>query len=896
MRARHSLPLIRFTLAAASLSALALPAASTPLFQAYSIHYRTHNFGSACVTGDFDADGHLDVALPTSSGLQVGRGRGDGRLLPFQDLLGTNLGDAASADLNADGIADLAVAYGGLAVRFGAPGTGLGPEVAIEPVGSQIIESVAIADVNGDGRPDLVTGRGNDVVVHLSTGPGTFGPALASPVTAGQGVVTVACARLDGDAAPDLAIVLMDNVTFERSLGWMKGNADGTFGPVAVIAGLDPNTYRIFLEDLNGDGHRDVAIYDKWFPGDGSGGFGSATPFGGAVYVQAIADVTLDGIPDLVSYGFGNPNFGEAFYEIHRGDGGGGFHLVFAGTLLSFEQVGIGDLNEDGRPDLALVGGAIANLSVHLSNGDGTFGGERHYTVGNQPRSVALADVTGDGKTDAITANWLDASVSVLPGLGNGQFAARTDLAVVPFPTRAAIGDLDGDGRPDAVVSGNLSVAVLLGQPGGGFGAASSFPSGGVGVDVALADMDHDGKLDAAVLNQDTKAVAILKGDGVGGLALAGSYATSTFPVALAAGSLNGDVWPDVAVACGKPSSFMAVDVLLGNGAGGLQPKVTYSPGLNTARAITIADATGDGILDVVVASRGAARILAGQGNGSLTLGSSVPMSQSRSILVADGDGDGTVDLLSAGDWASCAWIARGLGGDAYAPIEGYGAGRGPSSLALSDLNGDGLPDIVVADGDTNQVSVLLGNSETPVPALPALVSAEAAGGVVRLLWQVAGGADAAARVDRSESGGSWTRVGEIAADGSGQLAFEDHDVRAGADYAYRLAIDAGGREVFAGLVSVHVPLGATLSLAGARPNPASDLIQASFTLPDGRPARLELFDVSGRRVAARDVGALGPGDHVLGLVESRALPAGVYWLRLTRADQSVAARAALLH
>ena len=93
----------------------------------------------------------------------------------------------------------------------------------------------------------------------------------------------------------------------------------------------------------------------------------------------------------------------------------------------------------------------------------------------------------------------------------------------------------------------------------------------------------------------------------------------------------------------------------------------------------------------------------------------------------------------------------------------------------------------------------------------------------------------------------------------------------------------------------VDVPSSTVLALAGFRSNPAWKDLGVTFSLPDGAPARLELFDTSGRRMATHEVGSLGAGSHVVTLGEDRRLAPGVYLLRLSNGSQSLTARAVIL-
>jgi hypothetical protein len=144
------------------------------------------------------------------------------------------------------------------------------------------------------------------------------------------------------------------------------------------------------------------------------------------------------------------------------------------------------------------------------------------------------------------------------------------------------------------------------------------------------------------------------------------------------------------------------------------------------------------------------------------------------------------------------------------------------------------------------------------------------------------------ATVYRRTTRTAWAPVASIAGDGTGTLRLEDSRVQSGARYGYRLGVVEAAVERFYGETWITVPALA-LALEGLRPNPAVGEPVASFTLPSGSPARLELLDVTGRRWLAREVGDLGAGSHLLRLGGS--VPAGMYWLRLTQGGRSLLAR-----
>ena len=182
---------------------------------------------------------------------------------------------------------------------------------------------------------------------------------------------------------------------------------------------------------------------------------------------------------------------------------------------------------------------------------------------------------------------------------------------------------------------------------------------------------------------------------------------------------------------------------------------------------------------------------------------------------------------------------------------------------------------------------------DSPTATLLSLASADAQSDRVTLLWQGDAASSVTASVERRTDSGDWMSVGSPAIDGTDRLRYEDRDVAAGARYAYRLRYSLGGIERTTSEAWVSVPGAAQLALAGLRPNPSSGSnLRVAFSLPDAGSARLELIDIAGRRIAAREVGGLGAGSHIEPLRTDSRVPAGLYWLRLTQGSHSLVTRA----
>ncbi len=181
--------------------------------------------------------------------------------------------------------------------------------------------------------------------------------------------------------------------------------------------------------------------------------------------------------------------------------------------------------------------------------------------------------------------------------------------------------------------------------------------------------------------------------------------------------------------------------------------------------------------------------------------------------------------------------------------------------------------------------------SGSPVPTVVSLVRAQSLPGVAELEWFAPAGTMPQAVVQRREPSSVWVALASIVQDGGGHLAFTDRMVASGRRYGYRLGIGSEGGSTFTDEVWIDIPSGFALAVHGFRPNPAVGHVTVAFTLPDAGPARLELFDLSGRRVAVRKLEHPTPGSQELDLGPGGHIAAGTYWVRLSQAGRSVSTR-----
>lgn len=382
--------------------------------------------------------------------------------------------------------------------------------------------------------------------------------------------------------------------------------------------------------------------------------------------------------------------------------------------------------------------------------------------------SVAVADVNGDGKLDLLVANscttstnCTDGTVAVLLGNGDGTFqTAVTYDSGAPFATGIAVADVNGDGTPDLLVADfcasssncNGAVAVLLGNGDGTFQTAVIYDSGGyLAVAVAAADVNGDGKPDLIVTNECTSynsvctnnlgLVGVLLGNGDGTFQTAVTYGTGgNLSDGLAVADVNGDGKPDVIVAScpGCTNPYGLVGVLLGNGDGTFQAAVTYSSGGYAAFAVAVADVNGDGKPDLLVTndcannncnpkSDGFVGVLLGNGDGTFRTAVMYDSGaqDALGVAVADVNGDGIPDVLVGTDLTSDQGglgVLLGNGDGTFQTAVTFASGANSAdSLAVADVNGDDKPDVMVTNAcanstncNTGAVGVLINTSLTP--------------------------------------------------------------------------------------------------------------------------------------------------------------------------------------
>jgi hypothetical protein len=351
--------------------------------------------------------------------------------------------------------------------------------------------SVAVGDLDGDGKADVVASHGTDfpvelrsvraVSVFLNRGDGRLKPPKVYP-TGKQGDIWGAMAVAIGDLTADGKADIVSANPGGHSVSVLVNSGRGQFLP-AVNYAIGREPWDIAIAELDGDGKPDIVTANQntvsVLLNSGDGTFENRMEFPGGrdTWGSVVGDFNRDGKADLAT---ANQNHGSGTVSVHINQGGGSFQTrTQYPTAPGPRAIAMGDLNRDGAPDLVTVNGShdpyteewIGTVSVLINKGDGTFlvrrGSRKYHFFFN---GVRVGDMNGDGKADlAIAEGDSDFLLEVALNRGNGRFPKFFEYGRDPDDdggTAVALGDLNGDRRLDAVIPKWRAVSVFINAPG----------------------------------------------------------------------------------------------------------------------------------------------------------------------------------------------------------------------------------------------------------------------------------------------------------------------------------------------------------------------------------------------------------------------------------------------
>jgi hypothetical protein len=645
------------------------------------------------------------------------------------------------------------------------------PEFAVGVTTSSGNTDIVQADSPGTITVLLGSATGTFTPAPVGLGPASPFPILpANGFTGGTLVMNATSGFLDiwivDDSEPSNLVQYAGNGDGTFTLSATPGVATSS---VALIKPTIPNLldgvgFDVVIADLDGDGVPDVAEND--FSNDQVAVYLSnqTTPYTGAELA------TPDGAYDTCGVGLGegsltgstgspaliDVNCGDDTITVYNNSAGvyseGVYYPVVVTPTTNGDAfplgVTIADVNGDGNGDVVVSNDDGGDVTVLLGNGDGTLNlASVGYATGGYPRGPAIVtDINGDGLVDILVGDD-EFSLTWMAGFGDGTFqAARDFYAPIPdnsdnsYSNSLATGDFNGDGIPDVVITqeccdSTVGMTVFLSNPDGSLQPGVSY---GVGENlqyVAVNDFNGDGKLDIAASSTDG-AVFIFTGTGNGTFIAGPSYSSGgSFPQGIVSAAFNGTTAPGTGVAGFNDLAVVnedspSVGVLLNDGSGGFMGAVTY--GITAGgQELATADVNGDTFLDLAIAEYEGSQVGVLLGNGDGTFGTLVTpdvpvLGPPYGIALADVNGDGAVDIVATVDGAA-EDIAVALNNNT-AVFSGFAtpsAASGtvllaslqnplldspyPREIQIADINGDGFPDLVVANAEFGTVGVLFG-------------------------------------------------------------------------------------------------------------------------------------------------------------------------------------------
>jgi hypothetical protein len=691
------------------------------------------NFLSSIVTGDFNGDGKLDIAVTSQfdNSVIVLLGNGDGTFTAQSPIsVGTQPTAITAGDFNGDGRLDLAVANsvdGSVSVLLANAGGGFDPAVNYSVGASP--SAIVAADFNNDGILDLATANSGDGTVTLLKGQGAAGHgdgtfATGGSFAVGDGPSSLVAGDFNGDHFADLAVANRNSA----DVSVLLNNTAGGFAAQArysINSVLHPASgpSAIVAADFNHDGILDLATANGGSQnltvllGAAGGAFTSPDQPSSAAVPTApvLADVTGDGVKDSIVI----DRSGNVLLRVGRSDVPGTFAAPITVNAGS-PAADFATFKDGGRTLLGIVNRTGNQITLYRFSTSGIPTVVSQTALGGHFTQIVAAKLNGGNRDDLVGLDVAAGTVAKFVRSGSGFTAAGT--VQVPGATNLIAANLDASGGVDFLLTnptdGVIDVLardsstptayrasaqpIGVAQPGGPGTTTSPLVFDGAS-SIAVGDFNGDHINDVVISHRSTNTISVLFGKGGGAFADPIEILAGSQPIAVAAADFNGDHHLDLAV---LNAGTHDVSIFLGDGHGNFTRGGNFDAG-DFPVGLSAVDVNHDGIRDLMVSSElGDVTALLGRGDG--TFKPFTHIDRSMAIAVGDLDGDGKPDWVVTNRTRDHLVVEHEQVGNGLSQSASNGL-MAPAGVKVADLNGDGIMDIIVADSGSNDVIVYLG-------------------------------------------------------------------------------------------------------------------------------------------------------------------------------------------
>jgi len=496
------------------------------------------------IVDDFNNDNHCDIIFTSSYlqyfGIYLGNGNGTFREKIITEIGDYDLNSIAKGDFNNDSRLDIVLVYDDVGIYLGDGNGNFKLSTLYTKDDSSELQSVAVDDFNRDNILDLVItyDRSNTIDIYIGYGNGTFKKSLTYKLRKKSRPISVVVNDINHDKIVDLIVV---DRTW-NCLAILFGNGNGTFKN-AIYISTGPEPFRIATGDINNDTWIDIVVayndrdilvlfnYD-----DNNGTFLSQRIYSTGPetdpYNIILADLNNDKILDIAVSDYGD---GNGHISVFFGYGNGNFTLMTSystGWNSDPRMIGVCDFNHDNLLDLAINYQNIDTIGIRLQQKNEPFGPMILFSTGNNshPESIVVEDFNNDNQSDIVIANTQSNTIGIFLGFGNGSFGEQQiyTLGNNTRPCSIASGHFNNDTYLDLVVAnyetntitilcgyGNGTVSILVDY----FTGIRSQPSS-----VTVDDLNKDNYLDIIVTNFGSNEILIFYGLGNGLFSIPQSY------------------------------------------------------------------------------------------------------------------------------------------------------------------------------------------------------------------------------------------------------------------------------------------------------------------------------------------------------------------------------------